>query len=126
MRYGFRNIVRRDTYFLIIALLGIIPWLLTKDPTISVIVVVAIDLTAFMPTIRKTSRYPHTETPVLYSMNVLRHILTLLSLQTYNIATTLHSIAMIIANTIMTTLIIKGGENQKGTITKTETHIREA
>lgn len=105
LQYGFKRIVRSDTYFLIIALLGLIPWALTKDPTISVIIVVTIDLIAFIPTIRKTYRHPETETPALYSMNVVRHILTLFSLQAYNIATMLHSIAMIVTNSIMTGLI---------------------
>ena len=107
LRYGFKNIQKTDTIFLIIALLGIIPWVLTKDPTISVIIAVSIDLVAFMPTIRKTYRHPETETPVLYSMNVLRHILMLFSMQAYNIATTLHSVAMITTNTLMTGLILK-------------------
>ncbi len=106
LRYGFKNITKTDTYFLIIALLGIIPWVLTKDPTISVIIVVSIDLVAFIPTLRKTYTHPETETPILYGMNVTRHILTLFSLQAYNIATMLHSIAMIITNTFMTFFII--------------------
>lgn len=36
----------------------------------------------------------------------LRHVLTLLSLSTYNIATTLHSLAMIMTNSIMTLMIL--------------------
>lgn len=106
LQYGFKNIVKSDTYFLIAALAGLVPWWLTKDPTISVIIAVTIDLIAFIPTIRKTWTDPHSETPVLYSMNVTRHILALFSLQAYNIATTLHSIAMIISNSIMTGIII--------------------
>lgn len=107
LQYGFKHVTKTDTYFLIIALLGIIPWVLFKDPTISIIVVVAIDLIAFIPTLRKTSLNPATEAPALYSMNVSRHVLTLFSLQTYNIATTLHSIAMIITNSCMTFLIVR-------------------
>lgn len=107
IRYGFKNIRTIDTVFLIVALLGLIPWLLTKDPTISVIIAVGIDLVAFVPTIRKTWLAPKTETPMLYSMNVLRHILMLFSLQAYNVATMLHSISMITTNTIMTILIVK-------------------
>lgn len=106
LRYGFRNIVRRDTYFLIVALLGIILWILTKDPTISVVIAVSIDLVAFVPTLRKTWVKPASETPILYSMNVVRHVLTLFSLQAYNVATTLHSIAMIVTNTAMTGIIL--------------------
>lgn len=106
LQYGFKQIKRIDTYFLIIALLGLIPWALTKDPTISVIIVVSIDLVAFIPTLRKTWQHPKSETPVLFSMNVVRHILTLFSLQAYNIATMLHSISMIIVNSIMTSMIL--------------------
>jgi hypothetical protein len=105
LRYGFKNIVRKDTYFLIIALLGLIPWYLTKDPTISVIIVVCIDLVAFIPTLRKTWVHPETESYLLYTMNALRHVLILLSLSSYNVATTIHSIAMIITNTMMTIFI---------------------
>ncbi len=99
------HIRKIDNYFLAIALLGLIPWALTKDPTISVVVVVLIDIVAFLPTLRKTYKHPHTEKPLLYEMNVSRHILTLFSLNTYNIATTFHSIAMICTNSIMSFFI---------------------
>jgi hypothetical protein len=108
LRYGFKNIKKIDTYFLIIALLGIIPWILTKDPTISVIIVVSIDLVAFIPTLRKTWIQPTTESSWLYRMNVARHALTLGALQAYNIATMLHSIVMIVTNSIMTLFIFRG------------------
>ncbi|MDO8572069.1 MAG: hypothetical protein Q7R79_05300, partial [bacterium] len=66
---------------------------------------VLIDIIAFIPTLRKTWVNPQTEKPLLYEMNVARHILTLFSLQTYNIATMFHSIAMICTNTVMTVFI---------------------
>ncbi|MCA9352771.1 hypothetical protein KC901_01160 [Patescibacteria group bacterium] len=94
-----------DHYFLVAALIGLIPWALTKDPTISVVIVVLIDIIAFIPTLRKTWTHPETERPLLYEMNVARHILTLFSLNAYNIATTFHSIAMICTNTLMTAFI---------------------
>jgi hypothetical protein len=106
LRYGFKDIKPVDTVFLIIALLGIVPWILFKDPTISVIIAVGIDLVAFMPTIRKTWVNPKTENSILYISNVLRHILMLLSLKSYNIATMLHSIVMITVNFIMTSIIL--------------------
>lgn len=94
-----------DNYFLAIALIGLIPWALTKDPTISVIIVVLIDIVAFIPTIRKTWVHPRSEKPLLYAMNVSRHFLTLFSLEAYNVATTFHSFAMIITNSIMVFII---------------------
>ncbi len=106
LKYGFRGIKKIDTFFFVCALLGVGLWVLTKDPTYSVIIAVTIDLIAFVPTLRKTWQHPTTETPILYSSNVIRHILALFSLQAYNIATTLHSIAMITSNSLMTFFIL--------------------
>jgi hypothetical protein len=96
-----------DHVFLVVCLLGLVPWAFTQDPTISVVIVVLIDIVAFIPTLRKTWQHPETERPTLYAMNVARHILTLFSLQSYNIATTFHSIAMICTNTLMTLIVKK-------------------
>lgn len=104
LKNGFKHVTKIDTIFLLLALAGIVPWVITEDPTISVVIAVAIDLTAFIPTLRKTWLKPSTESPLLYGSNVLRHILALLSMQTYNIATTLHSIAML--TTAMTILLV--------------------
>jgi len=101
LKYGFKNPPRIDKYFLALALLGLIPWFITKDPTISVIIVVLIDLVAFVPTLHKTYFHSQSETPILYGSNVLRHSLIISTLGAYNIATMLHSISMIITNSIM-------------------------
>lgn len=106
LQYGFKYVRKSDKYYLAAALLGLIPWFLTKDPTWSVVIAVGIDLVAFYPTINKTWQKPQTETAPLYAANVVRHILTLFSLQAYNVATTLHSIAMICTNSIMTGIIL--------------------
>jgi hypothetical protein len=110
LKYAFKNgagqIRMIDNYFLAIALLGLIPWALTHDPTISVVIVVCIDIVAFIPTLRKAWDHPETEKPLLYEMNVSRHILTLFSLGSYNVATMFHSIAMICTNTIMALFIV--------------------
>ena len=120
LRYGFKEIPKTDSLFLVIALLGIIPWILTKDPTLSIIIAVTIDVVSFIPTIRKTWKYPASESPTIYFMNVARHILTIFSLQTYNIATTLHSIAMILINTCMTVLVVRKQKSSKAAV-KTKT-----
>ena len=105
LKNGFKHVTKTDTIFLCIALLGLIPWLVTKDPTLSVIIAVSIDLIAFIPTLRKTWKNPKTELSLLYGMNVLRHLLTLITLDAYNIATSLHSVAMICTNTLMVIFI---------------------
>lgn len=105
------HIKKTDTIFLIIALAGLIPWALTRDPTISVIIVVSIDAIAFIPALRKTWSHPRTEKPALYEMNVARHVLSLFSLNAYNVVTTLHSIVMICTNATMTIFIKRKKNN---------------
>lgn len=105
-------IQKLDHVLLIVALLGLIPWIITKDPTISVIIVVTIDLIAFIPTLRKTWRHPETERPLLYQMNASRHVLTLFSLGSYNVATMLHSIVMIVVNILMSFFIQRKRQNK--------------
>lgn len=105
LKYGFKNPPKRDKYFLALAILGLIPWILTKDPTISVVIVVSIDLIAFIPTLYKTYCHPKTEAPLLYGTNVLRHAFALGALSSYNLATMLHSITMIVTNSIMVIFI---------------------
>ena len=107
LKNGFKHVTKTDTVFLIVALLGLIPWALTNDPTISVIIVVTIDIIGFIPTLRKTWIHPETENPILFGMNAARHCLALGALQAYNIATMFHSIAMIITNTMMTWFIMR-------------------
>ncbi len=107
LRFGFKRTTKLDTFFLITALLGLIPWYLTKDPTLSVIIVVTIDVFGFAPTLRKAWQEPQTESPILYSSNVLRHSLALFSLEAYNVATMLHSLAMIVMNSLTTAFLLR-------------------
>jgi hypothetical protein len=101
MQTDFKIVQKRDWIFLVICLLGIIPWYLTNDPTISVITVVAVDVISFIPTILKTKNNPLSENGLLFICNALRHVLILFTLENINIATSLHSFAMITINSIM-------------------------
>lgn len=112
VRTGTKHITRTDSLFLAAALLSLLPWYLTKDPTISVVIAVSIDVIAFVPTIRKTWTSPGSEAPHLYGINTLRHVLTLFALENYNIATTLHSGAMVFANALMTVLVSRNASKR--------------
>ena len=113
LKNGFSQVRKIDSVFLAAALLGLIPWIVTKDPTLSVITVVIIDIIAFIPTLRKAWRRPDSENGILYAMNVTRHILVMLSLGSYNIATTLHSIAMLVTNSMMLGILQSGKKRRK-------------
>jgi membrane-bound ClpP family serine protease len=95
---GFQNIKRADIAMFVIGLFTIPLWIATEDPTLSVIIVVAIDLIAFAPTYRKSYYNPYDEPLYLYSWNVLRHVITLFAIVNITIATALFPFMVAIAN----------------------------
>lgn len=109
---AFRNrnteITSSDKLFFVAAILALVPWYLTKDPTISVIMATVIDGCAFIPTIRKTLKQPESETFSTYALNILRHSLSLLALASYNLATILYPAYLLMMNSIITIIIILG------------------
>ncbi|HCR11053.1 MAG TPA: hypothetical protein DIU47_01755 [Candidatus Pacebacteria bacterium] len=106
-KYGSKDITRSDVIIFIAALLAIIPWLLTNDPTLSIIILTTVDVLAFIPTIRKTIKAPESETFVSYVLHALRHGLSITALGQYNIATYLYPLALAIMNVIIMLIILK-------------------
>ena len=107
LKNGTKNITKLDAVFFTGALLAIVPWLLTKDPTASIVILTLIDVCGFIPTIRKTLRDSNSETLTLYTINIFRHGLAMVALANYNVATYLYPMTMLIANGIMVYIIKK-------------------
>lgn len=109
---GSKDITKLDFVMFTSALFGIIPWLLTKDPTLSVMIMAAIDAIAFVPTIRKTMKTPRSETLSTYVINVFRHSLSIVALNKYNLATYIFPTTLAVMNLITTLVIIKFRKNK--------------
>ena len=107
LRNGIKEITRSDVYLFCGAIVAIILWYFTKEPTLSVIIATIIDACAFIPTIRKTLRRPKSETFATYALNVLRHSLSIVALQQYNLATLLYPVYLVIMNGIMTSIMVQ-------------------
>lgn len=106
LKKGSKDITTIDKVIFITALIAIIPWLLTKDPTISVIILTTIDALAFVPTMRKTFRDPGSETLSSYYIHAVRHSLSIVALNTYNISTFLYPAVVALCNVIMISIIV--------------------
>jgi hypothetical protein len=102
-----------DKVFFVLALLAIIPWYLTKNPTLSVIMVTILDACAFIPTLRKTLKDPESETFATYSINIIRHLLSLVAISTYNLTTILYPAYLLVLNVTITTVILNYRFKQK-------------
>jgi hypothetical protein len=107
IKKGAKDVTRSDKVMFAIALLSIIPWFLTHDPTISVLILTAINVSAAVLTMRKTIRDPGSESLILYAVNVLRHFLSIVALSNYNLATYIFPGASLVSNMIMVSIVLK-------------------
>ena len=80
------------------ALLGVVSWVVTKEPLTAIVVATITDALAFLPTIRKAYAHPQTETASLYVLGTAKYVLGIMALQTFNVATVLFPASISIIN----------------------------
>ena len=107
-KYGTEDITKLDIVLLVAALCAIVPWWLTHDPTVSVLIATFIDVCAFFPTIRKTYNDPFSETLISYVLNLFRHSLSILALTSFVVASYIYPTALVVMNAILVAVIVSG------------------
>jgi hypothetical protein len=107
IKHSTKDITKLDIFFFVTSLLAIIPWLLTKDPTISVVIATFIDVCAFFPTIRKTFSDPNSETLVSWILNLIRHPLAILATTNIVLATYIYPASLFVMNAVVVYVIIR-------------------
>lgn len=103
---GQRDITYSDTITAVLSLIAIGFWLIAKQPIISIFLVVAADMLAFFPTVRKSWSEPYTETLSLYITNALRFALALFAVEHYTILSTLWIAAWATGNALFSIMLI--------------------
>jgi hypothetical protein len=95
-RYGTKDITRFDKICLALCLVSVIPWLITKNPVLSVVLATFTDVIGFLPTMRKTWHAPRSESLGSMFYDAVKHGLSFASLQTYSVTTYLFPLAVLI------------------------------
>lgn len=101
LKYGEKSRTKTDHLSLFFALSAIVPWLLTKDPLFSVIMISMIDGVAMIPTIRKSITKPWDESLTSYSVANVKTLLSLMALTNFTIVTMLYSVSILFVNTTL-------------------------
>jgi len=84
LRYGIRRYTRFDALCQILAIAGMIIWLLTDRPVLAIIMVMAVNLMAALPTFRHAWEAPQHETWQTFAISVLASGIVLVSITRYN------------------------------------------
>lgn len=98
LKYGEKTITKGDKIALGASLTAILPWLLTKDPLGSVILISIIDIVAFYPTIRKSWMKPGEEHLGAYNLANLKFVLSFFAMSAFTLNTMLYPTVIVLAN----------------------------
>jgi hypothetical protein len=106
LKYGTKDIKKIDYLFILISFISLILWIYFKQPLLSIMLLVSVDLFAFLPTLRKSWIDPFSETLSMYAITTLRHILAIFALQEINLITSLFSFVWIFGNGLMALMLM--------------------
>ncbi|MFZ2975302.1 MAG: hypothetical protein WA055_01560 [Candidatus Moraniibacteriota bacterium] len=106
LKYGEKNITLLDIVFLLISLLALILWFFAKLPIWSMILLTAIEVFGFAPTIRKSWNKPQEESLLTWEITAFRHGLSIFALQSFNILTLLYPVTWVFVNLLFSFLLI--------------------
>lgn len=101
----------KDMLTLSVSLMAIPVWYLTAEPLYAVIILTLVDLSGFIPTLRKINRDPHSESVTFFALFAVRNLLVLLALEHYSAVTILFPAAIGLAClAIMANIFIRRGQ----------------
>jgi hypothetical protein len=110
-RNGDRDIKKVDVLFLVLALVALGLWIFVNQPVLSIVLLTAIDIFGFIPTLRKSWSDPYSETLSMYMITTFRHALSIFALVEFNIITSLFPISWTIANGLLVVVLVTQRKN---------------
>ena len=106
LKHGTKNITTFDTVCLIGALGAIGVYIFLKDPLLSIILISAIDVAGFLPTLRKSWLEPYSETVSMFAFFAISGTFTILALKDYSFTTALYPATLMAINITATIVIV--------------------
>ena len=91
------TITRVDWLFLGMAMTALPFWYVTADPLWAVVILTAVDVLGFGPTIRKAYSFPHEEPLTFYLIFIVRNVIAIAALEHYSLTTILFPAATAVA-----------------------------
>jgi hypothetical protein len=103
---GEKEVTCLDKISLGVALFSMVLWFVTASPVYSVILITAMDILGYVPTIRKAWKKPNEEAVSVFVMGGISIAISILALQAFNIVTFLYPVALLIANTVLVSAVL--------------------
>ncbi len=105
LRYGDTKIETFDVICQLAAILGLILWLVSNDPLVAIVITVAVDFIAGLPTFKHSWTKPHEETISAFMIATVASILALFAIQEPQASGLIYPIYILCANIFIICLI---------------------
>lgn len=112
LRYGYAEWTRLDTICIVAAAISIVPWVLSDNAIMTLVINVLIDTTGAIPTLVKTYREPETEDLTAWAIFFAANTIQLFAISMWNLAA-LYPIYLFFLAGTMVLFIIKGKFSKK-------------
>lgn len=99
-----------DYYCLAFGLVGIALWAVTKNANLAILFSILADLSAGIPTIRKSYTHPHTESWKAFGLVLAGFTVSLLSIHEWTFANYAFVVYLVLINVLLTALAIRRPE----------------
>jgi hypothetical protein len=106
LKFGEKTRTKSDKIALFASLTAILPWLMTDDALLSVIMISLIDGIAMIPTIRKSWIKPYEENLPTYWIANLKNVISLFALTNFTLITSLYLISIFVVNTTLIAICV--------------------
>lgn len=84
-RTGITKLSRSDKYCVLFAFVGILLWIMSKDPLTMLFMSILADMFSEVPTLRKAYLKPHTEHATAYALTIASMVVALLTITNWHI-----------------------------------------
>ncbi len=106
LKNGTKDITKNDWIAFTLALIAIFLWLIVKQPLLSIILVVFIDIMSFLPTIVKAWKKPWTETVVTFGLSGIKNGLSIYALESLSLITVMYPAYSLIVNFFFVIMLV--------------------
>jgi hypothetical protein len=118
---GETSINRMDWFCLMGAFLGVALFTFNQDPPMSLIIICAVDIIGFIPTVRKSLLRPHQETASTFGITSLKYFFSIAALENYTFITVIYPLVAGSMNLFFVILLITQRKKIKALLSKKRT-----
>ncbi len=108
LKHGEGGLIKRDIIALVFAFVGLVLWFFTKDATIALLIVIAVDCSGSILTITKSYKDPESETMSTWILASISGLFGTLSVGVFNWILLIYPLYILFANFAVTLAIVLG------------------